>query len=151
MQQLVQLPLCGYNFTANAGKAQSAGFEFELDGKLLTELTVGFGVGYNGARITAKGLTPQPVGSPVYQVPDLTLNANAEYDRRLSGNWAGFARVDYSCVGESDSANNSQLNPLRRPAYEIINLRVGLRSDHYEFVVFERISRTSMRTSATPS
>ena len=136
IQQLVQLPLCGYNFTANAGKAHSAGFEFELDGKLLTELTVGLGVGYNDARITAKGLTPQPVGSPVYQVPDLTLNANAEYDRRLSGNWAGFARVDYSYVGESDSANNSQLNPLRRPAYEIINLRAGLHSDHYEFVVF---------------
>jgi iron complex outermembrane recepter protein len=136
IQQPVQLPLCGYNFTANAGKAQSAGFEFEFGAKLLPELTVGFGVGYNDARITEKGLTPQPVGSPVYQVPDLTLNANVEYDHHVSGNWAAFARVDYSYVGESYSANNSALNPLRRPAYEIMDLRAGVRSARYEFVAF---------------
>jgi outer membrane receptor protein involved in Fe transport len=136
IQQLIQLPLCGYNFTGNSGKAQSAGFEFEFNGKPVPELTLGLGIGYNSARITQKGLTPQPVGSPVYQVPDLTLSANAEYDRQLSANWGGFARVDYSHVGESFSANNSELNPLRRPAYNITDFRFGARSGHFELAAF---------------
>ena len=136
LQQLIELPLCGYSFTGNSGKAQSAGFEFEFNGKPIPELTLGLGVGYNDARITKQGLTPQPVGSPVYQVPDLTLNGNAEYDRRLSGSWSGFARIDYSHVGESFSANNSQLNPLRRPAYNITDIRAGARSDRYELAAF---------------
>jgi iron complex outermembrane recepter protein len=136
IQQLVQLPVCGYNFTGNAGKAQSAGFEFEFDGRVLPELTLGLGVGYNDARITKQGLTPQAVGTPVYQVPDLTLNANAEYERQLSGTWAGFTRVYYSHTGESFSANNSQFEPLRRPAYNLTDIRVGMRSDRYEFAAF---------------
>jgi outer membrane receptor protein involved in Fe transport len=136
IQQLIELPQCGYNFTSNSGKAQSAGFEFEFNAKLLAELTVGLGIGYNDARITEKGLTPQPVGSPVYQVPDLTLSGNAEYERHLSGPWSGFARIDYSHTGGSYSANNSQLTPLRRPAYNIIDLRFGGRSDRFELTAF---------------
>ena len=136
IQQKFHLPLCGYPLTSNSGKAQSAGFEFEFNGKVLPSLTVGLGVGYNDARITQKGLTPQPAGSPVYQVPDLTINANAEYQRHLSGNWSGFARVDYSYIGESYSANNSQLSPLRRPAYDITDVRFGAHSNRYELAAF---------------
>jgi outer membrane receptor protein involved in Fe transport len=136
IQQLIELPLCGYNFTGNSGKAQSAGFEFEFNARPLAELALGLGIGYNDARITEKGLTPQPVGSPVYQVPDLTLSGNAEYERHLSGHWSGFARIDYSHTGESYSANNSQLTPLRRPAYNITDLRFGGRSDRFELTAF---------------
>jgi outer membrane receptor protein involved in Fe transport len=136
LQQLIQLPLCGYSFTSNSGKAQSAGFEFEFDGRPMPDLTLGLGVGYDDARITQRGRTPQPVGSPVYQVPGLTITGNAEYDRRFSGNWSGFARIDYSHVGESFSANNSQVNPLRRSAYTITDIRVGARSDRYELAAF---------------
>jgi iron complex outermembrane recepter protein len=137
IQQQISLPLCGYSFTGNTGKAQSAGFEFEFNGRLLPELTLGLGVGYVDAQITEKGVgSLQPVGSPVFQVPDLTITANAEYQRRLSPIWAAFGRIDYSYIGESFPANNGELHPVRRPAYEITNLRLGVRSDRYEFTAF---------------
>lgn len=137
IQQQVSLPLCGYTFTGNSGKARSAGFEFEFNGHLLPELTLGLGVGYVDARITEKGVgSLQPVGSPVYQVPDLTITANAEYRRPLTPTWAAFGRIDYSYIGESFSGNNGELYPVRRPAYEITDLRLGVRSDHCEFTAF---------------
>jgi len=137
IQQQVSLPLCGYSFTGNSGKAQSSGFELEFNGKLSAGLIMGLGVGYEDARITQKGPgTPQPVGSSVYQVPGLNLSANATYERPLNRNWKGFARLDYSHTGESFSGNNTPLNPSRRPAYNITDLRLGVRHDRYEIVSF---------------
>jgi hypothetical protein len=72
----------------------------------------------------------------VYQVPDLTITANAEYQRPLTPTWAAFGRIDYSYIGGSVSGNNGELHPVRRPAYEITNLRLGVRSDRYEFPAF---------------
>ena len=137
IQQQIQLPLCGYFLTGNSGRAQNTGFEFEFNGHLLPELTLGLGVGYVDARITEKGVGSfQPVGSPLYQVPDLTISANAEYRRRLTATWAAFGRIDYSYIGESFSANNGELHPVRRPSYEIADVRLGVRSDRYEFTGF---------------
>src|SRR5437764_2066383 len=74
IQQAVHLPLCGYGYTGNAGRARSTGFELEFNGRPLPELTLGLGVGYTGAHLTEQGPgTPQRAGSPVYQVPDLTI------------------------------------------------------------------------------
>jgi iron complex outermembrane recepter protein len=137
IQQQVALPLCGYFFTGNSGKAQSNGFEFEFNGRLLPGLTLGIGVGYVDARITEQGIgSAQPVGSAVYQVPDLTLTGNVEYQWPLTANWAGFARIDSSYIGPSFSANNSELHPLRRPGYSLTDLRLGVRRDRYEVDAF---------------
>jgi len=47
-------------------------------------LTLGLGFGYENARITEQGSgTPQTVGSPVYQVPRVTLASNLESGGRL--------------------------------------------------------------------
>jgi iron complex outermembrane receptor protein len=133
IQQQVALPLCGYFITGNSGKAQSNGFELEINGRLLPGLTLGLGVGYVDARITEQGVgSAQPVGSPVYQVPDLTLTGNLEYQWPLTVSWAGFGRIDSSYIGESFSANNGELHPVRRPSYSITNLRLGARADRYE-------------------
>jgi iron complex outermembrane recepter protein len=86
IQQAVHLPLCGYGYTGNAGRARSTGFELEFSGRLLPELTLGLGVGYTDAHITEQGPgTPQKAGSPVYQVPDLTIASNLQYERPTSG------------------------------------------------------------------
>jgi iron complex outermembrane recepter protein len=137
IQQLVSLPLCGYGFTGNSGKARSKGFELELSVRPIPELTLGLGLGYDDARITQQGLdSPQLVGSRVYQVPEITISSNADYERRLTANWSGFARLDYSHIGDSLSANNAQVNPLRRPAYDVVDVRLGLRNRHYEIAAF---------------
>jgi outer membrane receptor protein involved in Fe transport len=142
IQQLVSLPLCGYGVTANAGHARSQGVEVEFNGRLTPELTLGAGFGYEDARITEKGATPQPVGSPVYQVPKLNYAANLEYARPVTTDWSGFARVDYAYVGHSYSGNNyspasNPPLPLEyRPSYNILDLRLGGRRARLELTAF---------------
>jgi iron complex outermembrane recepter protein len=143
IQQLIDLPLCGYGFTGNSGAARSTGAELEFNGRLLPELTAGINFGYEDARITERGLSPQPVGSPVQEIPGITLASNLAYERAVSANWTGFGRVDYSHVGESFSYNNAAANPvtglaepLRRAAYNLTDLRGGVRSDQWEFAAF---------------
>jgi len=135
IQQLVSLPLCGYGVTANSGHARSQGAEVEFNGRLTPELTLGVAFGYEDARITEKGATPQPVGSPVYQVPKLNYAANLEYARPVTAEWSGFARLDYAYVGHSYSGNNYP--PLEyRPSYNIADLRLGGRRSQFELTAF---------------
>jgi len=135
IQQLVSLPLCGYGVTANSGHARSQGAELEFNGRLTPELTLGVAFGYENARITEKGATPQPVGSPVYQVPKLNYAANLEYARPVTAEWSGFARLDYVYVGHSYSGNNYP--PLEyRPSYNIADLRLGARRTRFELTAF---------------
>ena len=135
IQQLVSLPLCGYGVTANSGHARSQGAELEFNGRLTQQLTLGVAFGYENARITEKGATPQPVGSPVYQVPKLNYAANLEYVQPFNAEWTGFARVDYSYVGHSYSGNNYP--PLEyRPSYNIADLRFGARRSQVELTAF---------------
>jgi iron complex outermembrane recepter protein len=137
IQQAVHLPLCGYGYTGNAGRARSTGFELELNGRLLPELTLGLGIGYTDARITEQGPgTPQKAGSPVYQVPDLTVASNLQYERPVTAGWAGFARIDYSYIGSSYSANNDVQSPRFRPGYNLVDLRLGARNERYEVTLF---------------
>ena len=136
IQQQISLPLCGYGITGNSGAARSTGFELEFSGRPIPELTLGLGVGYTDARITQQGAgSPQLVGSPVYNVPEITVASNAEYERRLTANWSGFTRLDYSHVSGSYSVN-TQVTPLYRPAYNIGDVRFGGRNERYEVALF---------------
>jgi iron complex outermembrane recepter protein len=144
IQQLVALPLCGYGYTGNSGKAHIPGAELEVSARPVPELTTGLSFGYENARISQRGFSsPQPEGSPVYNVPGITLAANAQYERHAFGPWSGFGRIDYSHIGESWSGNNAVANPvtglaepLRRPAYNLTDVRAGLRSDQWEIIAF---------------
>jgi iron complex outermembrane recepter protein len=136
IQQQISLPLCGYGITGNSGAARSTGFELEFSGRPIAELTLGLGVGYTDARITQQGAgTTQPVGSPVYDVPQITVASNAEYERPLTADWTGFTRLDYSHVSGSYTVN-TQVAPLYRPAYNIADVRLGGRNERYELTLF---------------
>ena len=136
IQQLVSLPLCGYGITGNSGAARSTGFELEFSGRPIPELTIGLGVGYTDARITEQGAgSPQTVGSPVYNVPKLTVAGNVEYERNLTADWSGFTRLDYSHV-DGSYTTNTQVTPLYRPAYNIADFRLGGRNERYEVALF---------------
>jgi len=135
IQQLVALPICGYGITANSGHARSQGVELEFNGRLTPELTLGVAFGYENARITEEGATPQPVGSPVYNVPKVNYAANLEYARPVTAEWSGFARASYAYVGHSYSGNNAP--PLEyRPSYNIADLRFGARRSQLEITAF---------------
>jgi len=122
IQQAVLLG-CGFQFIANAGAAESKGGELDLRARATDHLDVSLGVGYQHARITEKGESPQPVGSPVFNTPDWTGNAAATYTLPITSNWNSVSVIDFSYMGSSYSANNNPTEPRKRPAYRLLNAR----------------------------
>lgn len=56
------------------------------------------GFGYQDAAITEKGASPQPVGSPVFQVPNWTGNASLSYTTPITNSWTLISGLDYSYI-----------------------------------------------------
>jgi outer membrane receptor protein involved in Fe transport len=136
VQQNVALPTCGFFLTMNAGKARSRGFELELSVAPADGLLLSFGTGYTDAVITNGGIlaTIAP-GTRVQQIPRWTVSASADYDVHLSG-LPMVLHMDYANVGESYSANNDPVNQRLRPAYSLVNARVGMNFQHWEVALF---------------
>ena len=118
---------CGFQYTANAGAATSKGGEMELRARPLQPLEFSAGIGYQNAKITqSSAASPQPVGSPIYNVPDWTANTAASYTAPLWADWLLVGGVDYSYVGRSFSGNNDPATPRERPSYRLFNARLAL-------------------------
>jgi outer membrane receptor protein involved in Fe transport len=134
IQQQILLP-CGFQFNANAGAAESKGGEMELRARATEQLEASLGIGYQKAKITEKGESPQPVGSPVFQVPEWTGNTSLSYTTPVSSSWNLVSEVDYSYVGSSFSANNSPSNPRERPAYHLLDARFAFTNGSSELAL----------------
>ncbi len=125
LQQLLQLPSCGFNLTVNSGKARSDGAEIELDALASPGLNLSFGAGYENARIVDSGLvTAIPTGARVQQIPRFNLTANVDYETQILGH-EFFAHADLAYISSSISTNNSLATPLIRGAYALTNARIG--------------------------
>jgi outer membrane receptor protein involved in Fe transport len=135
IQQGVLLP-CGFQFIANAGAAVSKGAELEVRAALSNHLQASVGAGYQDAKITQAGESAQPVGSPVFNVPDWTANAALTYSRPVVGRWNFVGEVDYSYVGSSFSSANSSDDSRERPAYRLLNARLAFSNGSTEIALF---------------
>jgi len=125
IQQLVALA-CGFQFRANAGAAVSKGFDLDVHTRLVENLELSAGVGYQRARITETSLaSPQHVGDRVYQVPDWTGTASATYTIPLSGERSVIATAGYSYTGSSSSASVTAVQPRVRPGYSVLDARIA--------------------------
>jgi outer membrane receptor protein involved in Fe transport len=137
IQQSVTLPRCFVTFTTNAGAAHARGGELELLGHPWEALELRAGVGFDNALITDQGFSQQPVGSRVYQIPRWTWMAGGTYKRRLNLTASAFVTVALSHVG--DSASGTSLigaAGLMRPAYTILNGRLGVRWSSNEIALY---------------
>ncbi len=124
IQQAVLLP-CGFQFIANGGAAESKGGELELRAAVTEHLQLSAGAGYQDAKITEKGESAQPVGSPVFNVPNWTANASVLYTVPITAAWNSTAGVDYSYVGRSYSSSNASDLSRERPSYRLLDARVA--------------------------
>jgi iron complex outermembrane receptor protein len=140
IQQLVALA-CGFQFRANAGAADVKGFDLELNARPLDNLSFSAGVGYQPARITetARAIPNLLVGSRVYQVPDWTFTASANYTISLTGNSSIVSTIGWSYTGDSTSAAvtvpviNGVPEPRVRPAYSLLDARIAYEVASYQF------------------
>jgi iron complex outermembrane receptor protein len=127
---------CGFQYVANAGGAESKGGELDLRARATDHLDVSLGLGYQDAKITSTGpASPQPIGSPVFQVPDWTGNASLTYTTPLTSSWSLVSGVDYSYMASSFSSNNSSTNPRKRPAYRLLEARFALSNGSTELAL----------------
>jgi iron complex outermembrane receptor protein len=124
---------CGFQYTANAGAAESKGGELEIRARPIDPLEISLGAGYQNATITEQGAgSPQTVGSPIYQVPNWTGNGAISYTTQLTSDWKLTGGTDYSYIGRSYSGNNNPAEPRLRPSYRLINARFALSRDKFE-------------------
>jgi outer membrane receptor protein involved in Fe transport len=127
---------CGFQYTANAGAAVSKGGELEVRARPTDPLELSLGLGYQNAKITEASIeSPQPVGSPIYQVPDWTGNGSVQYTTRLGSEWKMVSNTDYSYVGRSYSGNNEPGDPRLRPSYRLINAHIGFDRGTFEIAL----------------
>ena len=127
---------CGFQFIANAGAAESKGGEFELRARPIEPLEFSLGIGYQNAKITkASSFSPQPVGSPVYDVPDWTGDTSVTYTRPLTASWTFIGNADYSYMGRRFSGNNNAAQPRELSSYRLVNMRLALRHGDMEYAL----------------
>jgi iron complex outermembrane receptor protein len=148
---------CGFQFTANAGAAESKGFELELAAAPMDGLTLSAAVGYTDAEITNDGgVAGVAKGDKIQGVPDWTGTATAQYMWPTFGDWEGMVRGDFNYYGDSFSANNESVgaNARKRDSWTGLNLRGGIINASWDLVLFvdnvtdERASLADSRSIA---
>jgi outer membrane receptor protein involved in Fe transport len=145
IQQAVVLGSCGFQFTANLGKAVSQGVDLDASFRLGSSLTLGTAIGYNDAKFKetvfgGPGATVSLVsdGDHIPGAP-WTVTLNGQYDFTVGAREA-FVRFDYEyrSQGPDDTsalnvANRSPVLPppdpetfVRLPATSLLSLRTGV-------------------------
>jgi len=143
IQTNIVLPTCGYNYTANVGKAVSRGVEFEGTFSPAPGLTLNASVGYTDAynksdvRVGSSYLIHS--GSRL-SVPDWTVALGAQYDFNISSVRA-YARADYQYASgytngyvAGDISYNPNTNAI--DAQNVVSLRLGLKPGRLDVALF---------------
>ncbi len=127
-------------FTDNVGEVEINGFELETTFYPVEALKVTAGYAYtdavfegsNDVNLQARGISS---GMNLFDVPENTWNLEFEYNFDLTDDLGGFVFSSAHYVDESLSGFGEGEAPLR-PDYTLVNLRVGVYSDHWEVALF---------------
>ncbi len=135
--QLEELPF-GYPLFDNSGNAKIYGGELEAKALLGGGFTLSASGAYTHATLTpgphytivaqgqSVGATPSRV---VPDVPEYTADVTLDYDHALDGTYPLVSRLDYIYTGDRyDLVAINQGQMWRLPSYDLINLRVGVKS-----------------------
>ena len=135
----VPLNTCGFDFTANVGKAESYGVEAEAHWRVGPSLTVGASGHYNHAAFTqgVQGLGIAK-GDPVPGAPEWSLSLNAEYEHDLTNDLTGFVRGNWQFTGRSHGTFVQSNPDYERPAYDLAGGSVGLTFARWEVALFAK-------------
>lgn len=140
VQQGVNLPSCGYSFTANAGDAEVYGGEIELlyAPKFVRGLKLGVNFSINHAEITKTTAPFAQVGQTLEDVPERTVTVSVDYDTPIVNEWSGFAHVDYDFTGHSHGAFQTYLPAYENKAYGVVNAQLGVDTDSWKIYLFAK-------------
>ena len=127
------LPSCSNFVILNAGKSKSEGVEIEVRAHLTEQLRIDFSTSYGSAELTEDASNIGVKGDDLPGSPDFNLSAGFEYGFTLSG-YEGFARIDYSYVGEYFNRIVESGQPAG--GYSQVNLRTGITINNLDIDLF---------------
>jgi outer membrane receptor protein involved in Fe transport len=137
VQQQVVLA-CGFNITANFGKAVSKGAELEAEYRPIEPLILSGGFGYTDATLS-NGIPGSGAekGDPLQDVPHWNASGSAEYTVPLWSGYSGFGRLDMSYTSQSHALFDKTSPFYIRKGYTLTNLKFGVDSSaNWEAVLF---------------
>ncbi len=144
VQQGINLPgtvtdPCGSAYVANAGKAQSDGFDVALRVKATQHLTLSATANVTRAIITQPAPdTGTTYGTHLEGVPNFTATAAATYSAPLSGALSHFESVDMDWVGRSYGTFSSDTPAYDYPEYAVLNLSAGVNIRDLRIALFAK-------------
>jgi iron complex outermembrane recepter protein len=126
VQQQIVLQ-CGFNITANFGKATSKGGEIEMAYVPVDGLTFTASGSYTDATLgNAIPGSDARKGDRLTDVPRWTVAVSGEYARSLFGDTSGFARIDFTDRDGANALYDRTSAFYHYDGFAITNLRIGL-------------------------
>jgi outer membrane receptor protein involved in Fe transport len=133
IQQTINLPTCGFNFTTNVGDAKIYGSEFELRVLATRSLTLSLNAGTTHAYISSVsglGAGIAAVGESILNVPKYSITPSVDYDTPINQSLTAFVRADFPYTGRARAYfDSSGLPNLFSPGYGILNVSLGFTRD----------------------
>ena len=110
----------------NAGKAKGHGVELDFRQKIGSGWTLLANAAYNKTEIEENTAAPNSVGKEFTQIPKVTANLGAEWNR---GDWNASGWVQHVAKRYSSDSNDDRINGVNGSydAYTIANLKAGYR------------------------
>ena len=133
IQQLVRVPVCGFDYITNVGQATAYGTEMELQYKLpfVQGLTLGVNAGAEHAYVTAAAPnTPAQNGEDLLFVPQWTGTVSATYTRPIAAGLSLALRADNYWQGRSSGDFDKTASDYVNEPYSVLNASVGIITDH---------------------
>lgn len=137
LQQLILLPVCGFDFTGNFGTAVSKGAELQVRYALSHALLVSASGSFTQAQLASTVVGAQgEAGNPLENVPKWTGSLAIDYHRLIHPGMSGFAHLDMST--SSRQYNNFVPTSIyyATGGYTLANARVGFNTGNWQVAFF---------------
>ena len=134
-----------FSITINNGLAKLKGIEFEGQFQATENLTLSGSLGYNDSKyvdstpafvcsqcneITGSG---DATGNELPYSPKVSWSLAASYTDELNADWDWFSRADWAHQGSKWA---DQANIAKSSAYDVVNLRAGIRQENFSIEAF---------------
>jgi outer membrane receptor protein involved in Fe transport len=147
IQQAFYVPVCGIQFTTNAGQAVSDGFDLQSQWQVTRALDLELSVGYNNARFSKTALDANgdvlDVKGDALDVAPWIVAAAAQYNFTVVGRDA-FVRADYEFTGKrtapipNEDPATAFYDPglVPNPPIHQVSLRAGVTIGDWDFALY---------------